>query len=140
MIADVQLLRIAIAGIVGAACMVLATSLFHALGLPMVDFGRLLATKMLRYHSHGTRLGLVLHLVNGVVLAVIYALLVDHFRGPGWLLGLAYGAVLWLVMMLVVLPLLGDGPFGSKAPRGTAGSAFAVHMIYGLILGVTVSK
>jgi uncharacterized membrane protein YagU involved in acid resistance len=139
-VADVHLVRIIIAGVVGAAAMVIATYLFHALGLPMVDFGRLLATKILRYHSHGTRLGLVLHLVNGVVLAVIYALLVDMIPGPGWLRGLGYGAVLWLVMMVVAMPALGDGFFGSRAPRGTVLSALVTHLVYGLILGLAVSK
>jgi len=140
MVSDVHLVRIVVAGIVGAAAMVIATYLFHALGLPMVDFGRLLATKILRYHSHGTRLGLVLHLVNGVVLAIIYALLVDVVPGPDWVRGLGYGAALWLVMMVVALPMFGDGFFGSRGPRGTVLSSFAVHLVYGLILGLAVSK
>ncbi len=140
MVADVHLVRVIIAGVVGAAAMVIATYLFHALGVPMVDFGRLLATKILRYHSHGTRLGLVLHLINGVVLAVIYALLVDTTPGPGWIHGLAYGAALWLVLMVIVMPLLGDGFFGSRTPPGTVQSAFAVHLVYGLVLGLAVGK
>ncbi len=140
MVADGQAVRIVIAGIVGAAAMVIFTYLFHALGLPMVDFGRLLATKILRYHSHGTRLGLALHLINGVVLAVIYTMLVEVMPGPGWVRGLTYGAALWLVMMIVVMPLLGDGFFASRTPRGTVQSALAVHLVYGLILGLAVGK
>jgi hypothetical protein len=140
LMADVSLTRIVVAGLFGAAAMVVATWVFHAAGLPMVDFGRLLATKILGYHSHGTRLGLVLHLVNGVVLALIYALfVVDWLPGLHVLRGIVYGFALWLVMMLVALPLLGDGPFGSRAPKGTAVSALVVHLLYGLILGLAVS-
>jgi hypothetical protein len=138
--ADVSLTRIVVAGLFGAAAMIVATWVFHAAGLPMVDFGRLLATKILGYHSHGTRLGLFLHLINGVILALIYALfIVDWLPGPHVLRGITYGIVLWLVMMMGVLPLLGDGFFGSRAPQGTAVSALSVHLLYGLILGLAVS-
>jgi hypothetical protein len=140
LLADVSLTRIVVAGLFGATAMIIATWVFHAAGLPMVDFGRLLATKILRYHSHGTRLGLFLHLINGVVLALIYALfVVDWLPGPHVLRGITYGIALWLAMMVGALPLLGDGFFGSRAPRGTGVSALAVHLLYGLILGLAVA-
>lgn len=120
--------------------MALATFLFNALRIPVVDLGRLIATKILRYHSHGTRLGLALHIINGVVLALIYAFLVKPLLpGPGWLSGLAYGMLLWLTMMLIVLPAMSDGFFGWRTSRQMIPSALFVHLLYGLIIGLGVS-
>jgi hypothetical protein len=136
MIGDLNTTRIVIAGLLGALSMALATYLFNALRIPMVDFGRLIATKLLRYHSHGTRFGLVLHLLNGVVLALVYAIVVAPFvSGMYWVGGLLYGAALWLIMMILVLPLLGDGFFGWRVSRTAIPSALVVHLLYGLVLG-----
>lgn len=116
--------------------MAVAASLFNAMRIPMVDFGRLLATKLLRYHSHGTQLGLALHLLTGIILAFIYALLIQPLLpGPFWLQGLTYGFGLWLTMMVIVLPAFGDGPFGWRMDRTLGPSALAVHLLYGLVLG-----
>ena len=134
-----DLARVIVAGILGAISMAVATFLFNAVRVPVVDFGRLLATKILRYHSHGTRLGLVLHLVNGVLLALVYAILIEPQLAPFiqfyWLRGLLYGFALWLMLMMVVLPIVGDGFFGGRGRSGMVGSALVVHLIYGLILG-----
>jgi hypothetical protein len=134
-------LRVIFAGLVGAATMVVATWIFHAVGLPMVDFGRLLATKILRYHSHGTQLGLVLHLVNGAALALIYAMFVARWLpGPDLLRGVIYGIGLWLIMMLGAFPLLGDGFFGSRTAPGTVPSSLIVHILYGAVIGLAVGS
>jgi uncharacterized membrane protein YagU involved in acid resistance len=140
---EINRARIVVAGMAGALAMSVASYMFNVLRIPMVDFGRLIATKILRYHSHGTRLGLVLHIVNGVLLALIYAL-IDALIGaqllPGfpWVRGLTYGTLLWLFMMVVVLPLLGDGLFGWRTSRTMVLSALTVHLLYGLILGLAL--
>ncbi|MSQ24174.1 MAG: hypothetical protein EXR58_06450 [Chloroflexi bacterium] len=135
-----DLAQAGVAGLLGAIGMALATFLFNALRIPVVDLGRLIATKILRYHSHGTRLGLALHIINGVVLALIYAFLVKPLLpGPGWLSGLAYGMLLWLTMMLIVLPAMSDGFFGWRTSRQMIPSALFVHLLYGLIIGLGVS-
>jgi hypothetical protein len=105
----------------------------------MVDFGRLIATKILRYHSHGTQLGLVLHLINGVLLAIFFAMFVVHWLpGPFLVRGLIYGFALWLIMM-AAMPLLGDDLFASRAWRSTVFSALLVHLLYGIVVGLSVS-
>jgi uncharacterized membrane protein YagU involved in acid resistance len=119
--------------------MALITYVFNAVRVPVVDFGRLIATKILGYHSHGTRLGLALHLLNGVVLALIYAAVFQPFLpGPPLVRGLTYGAALWLVMMLGVLPLLRDGFFGWGVSRSMVPSALVAHLTYGLVLGLAL--
>jgi len=136
MLSDANLASVALAGLLGAVAMALVSAVFNAVRVPMVDMGRLIATKLLRYHSHGTKLGLALHLLNGVILALVYALAVERFLpGAYWARGLTYGLGLWLLLMLVVLPLLGDGFLGRRTGWAMAPSALAVHLIYGLILG-----
>ena len=133
------LAQAAVAGLFGALAMALATFIFNALRVPVVDLGRLIATKILRYHSHGTRLGLALHIINGLLLALIYAFVVEPILpGPGSLKGLTYGILLWLVMMLIVLPAMGDGFFGWRTSRQMIPSALFVHLLYGLIIGIGV--
>lgn len=136
MSSEINLAGAIAAGLIGAVAMAVATYVFNAMRVPMPDFGRLIATKVLRYHSHGTRLGLVLHLANGVLLALIYALVVVRLLpGDPWMRGLQYGFLLWLVMMVGILPLLGDGFFGWRTSRNMIPSALAVHLLYGLVLG-----
>lgn len=137
---EINLARIVVAGVAGALAMSLATYLFNALRVPIVDFGRLIATKILRYHSHGTRLGLALHVTTGVLLALIYALVAHFLPGAAWLRGLTYGVFLWLVMMVVVLPLLGDGFFGWRTSRTMVLSSLTVHLLYGVILGLAMGE
>lgn len=137
--AEVSFPQIVIAGVVGALSMSVASYLFNVMRVPMVDFGRLIATKILRYHTHGTSLGLVLHVLNGVLLALVYALFVVHALPGSFLVrGLTYGAGLWLVMMVVVVPVLGDGFFGWRVSRTMAPSALVVHLLYGLIVGLAI--
>jgi hypothetical protein len=140
MIGDVSFTRVILAGILGAVSMAIATMLFNAVRIPVVDFGRMLATKILRYHSYGTRLGLVLHILNGILLAFVYAILIEPrlelFIPLYWVRGILYGVALWLALMMVVLPIVGDGFFGGRGRRGMIGSALVVHLIYGLILGL----
>jgi hypothetical protein len=118
----------------------LATYVFNLLGIPMADLGRLIATKLLGYHSHRTRLGFVLHCANGVVLALIYALLMPLLPGPYVIRGLIYGVALWLVMMVVLLPILGDGTFGTRASGRIAPAALTLHVLYGIVLGLAVRE
>ena len=134
---EINAVRVVVAGLVGALSMALASYVFSAMGVPMVDFGRLIATKILGYHSHGTRLGFAMHLINGVLLALVYAVVVaPQLPGLPWIRGVIYGMLLWLGMMLVVLPLLGDGILGLKSSRSVAPSALAAHLLYGLSLGL----
>ena len=138
MIPDVDLARVILAGLLGAVAMALTALFFNAIRVPVVDIGRLIATKLLGYHSSGTRIGLALHMSTGIVLALIYALIAPAIPGPALLHGIGYGILLWLFMMVVVLPSMGDGFFGRNSTTPMMGSALVTHLLYGVVLSLGV--
>lgn len=76
--------------------------------------------------------GLVAHLAYGGAAAALAAAFLR--RVTVWA-GLAYGALLWLVMGLVWLPYLGWGLFGTAAAPPIAMATLVLHLVYGAVLG-----
>lgn len=77
--------------------------------------------------------GMVAHfLYGGAAGAVLLAVLRER---TGILWGLAFGALLWLGMQIVFLPLLGWGLFGSAVTPRIAVATLVLHLVYGAILG-----
>lgn len=61
-----------------------------------------------------------------------------HFPGQQILRGAAWGALLWLVAMVVVLPLAGTLMFfGFGRPMV---AALVAHVVYGIILAAIIGK
>ena len=56
---------------------------------------------------------------------------------PSWLKGLMFSVLAWLVTMVLFLPFVGLGLFGSKIGVEPAAINLVQHLIYGLVLGVT---
>jgi len=85
--------------------------------------------------------GALLHLavagLYGVVFAAISRLAGRRFGGPlyGWLLGAAYGLLVWVVAQFVLLPSLGialtDIPLAQF---------IAAHLLYGAVLGYLLER
>jgi uncharacterized membrane protein YagU involved in acid resistance len=134
------ILRALLAGFVGAFAMTLAGWLLRVAGLPSFDFGELIATKLLHMATdQRTRLGTLLHFAVGITLAFVYALIFhvalrNVVTVNEWAKGAVYGVVLWLGMMLVVLPALGEGGFGSRLGGAVAPVTLVMHLIYGAVL------
>lgn len=78
----------------------------------------------------------VLHLGLSAAVGAVYGLLFNRAaddRGGGWLFGLAYGFLVWLVGPVAVLQLIARmGP-----PPGSAALALiGGHLLFGLVLGL----
>jgi hypothetical protein len=58
-------------------------------------------------------------------------------RPAGWLKGGIFGVFAWLMMMVTFMPLAGAGFFGAKTEISTRLGLLLLHLIYGIILGVT---
>lgn len=79
-----------------------------------------------------------LHLLMGVLWAVLYAALVEpNLEAPGWQKGALFALPLWVLSVLVFLPLAGGGPYGwhlGAGPLPILGNLI-LHLVYGACLG-----
>ncbi len=103
------------------------------LGRPM-DIAAMLGSMM----GNNWMMGMMVHFVNGtVIFPLIYVfLLYKLLPGAPWLRGILWGAVLWLLAQVVVMPMMGGGLFSSEmgGMMAVMGSLIG-HAIYGAALG-----
>jgi uncharacterized membrane protein YagU involved in acid resistance len=87
--------------------------------------------------------GMVLHFVNGtVIFPLIYTAVLYHvLPGAPAVKGLIWGAVLWLLAQILVMPMMGGGFFSANAGGMAAvmGSLMG-HLVYGAILGALAGE
>lgn len=85
-------------------------------------------------------LGWAIHFMIGVVGYGIAIALLGQRLGSPIVSGIAIGAIGWLIMMLVLMPMAGVGVFamsmGLMAPMMT----LVLHLIFGAVLGWTYGK
>jgi len=83
-------------------------------------------------------LGALAHFFYGGLAGVVFVYLFKQKRIL-WT-GFFWGALLWLGMQLVVLPLLGWGAFGTAITPKIAVATLVLHLIYGGVLGWATSR
>ncbi len=85
-------------------------------------------------------LGVIAHFFTGVVVFPVAYLLIGLpiLPGPGWLRGVIFLIIVYLVAMTVVMPYLGQGLFFNDTPKSMV--ALLGHVVYGLILGIIVGR
>jgi hypothetical protein len=106
--------------------------------MPQVDLIRLLRA----LGTLSTPAAWMDHFIVGVL---VWGLLFAGFdavvtRPPVWLKGMMFGVIAWLIMMVAFLPLAGAGFFGAKLDIGTLAGLLALHLVYGLVLGVVFER
>lgn len=88
--------------------------------------------------SAGPTVAVSLHLLLGVVWAILYGALVEpNVEAPGWQKGTLFAMPLWVLSVLVFLPLAGGGPYGwnlGAGPLPILGNLI-LHLAYGACLG-----
>jgi len=82
--------------------------------------------------SSSIMFGVLLHLCVGTLLGLTYYLLPLPY---GVLTGVAFSLLPWLVMMLILFPMFGQGIFGKRLDKRTPWLTLVFHIIYGAILG-----
>ena len=81
--------------------------------------------------------GWALHFILGSVLwGVLFALTVDFFKGGYWLRGVQFGLIVWLLMMIVFMPFVGNGFFAAHLGAPAFVMTLVLHIIFGFVLGV----
>jgi hypothetical protein len=107
----------------------------NVIGQPM-DVAALVAPMLGGSHT----LGVIAHFVIGTIAFPIAYLLfgADNLPGPGWLRGALFLIPVYLVAMIVVMPILGQGLFFGGGPKAIV--ALAGHLVFGLVMGAIIGK
>ena len=81
--------------------------------------------------------GWITHLVVSIIVGGIgFALLSSKLPSRSFAIkGAAFGVLMWLMIMLVVMPLAGAGVFASHQSAMAPAAILVLYLIYGLILG-----
>jgi hypothetical protein len=82
-------------------------------------------------------MGWVAHFVIGTVIwGGLFAWLNANIPGGGqWLKGIIFGVAAWLLMMIAVMPMAGEGFFGMSLGMMAPVMTLVLHIIFGAVLG-----
>jgi len=108
--------------------------------MPDVDVIAMLANQM----GSGAALGWMAHFMIGIIgYGVAYALVFSNLPLGGHAIrGLLLGIVGWLGMMVMLMPMMGAGLFGTLMPSGmmVPVATLMLHAVFGIVLGLTFKK
>ncbi len=127
--------RTMVGGLVGTVAM---TGVMYGVA-PMMGVHMDIAAMLGSMFGGSWAIGLAMHLMIGsVVFPLTYAFLLrGRLPGPDAARGIAFGAGLWLVAQVVVMPMMGAGVFSANAGGLAAAMGSLVgHVLYGAALGV----
>jgi hypothetical protein len=143
----------------GFAATVVLTTLTLAgqsLGLTRIDMPFIIGTMVTPDRDRAKIIGYAMHLFNGWVFAIVYALFFENLHRATWWFGAALGSVQGIVVVVALLPLLpgihprmvsdfrGPEPTRLLEPPGFLSTNYGratplitilAHAIYGAILG-----
>jgi hypothetical protein len=142
-----NILSAVIAGVVASLVFSMILAVAPKMGMPKMDIVSLLGSM---FGKPNQALGWMMHLMMGIVFALVYAFLWSSgISGATWLGGLIFGAVQWLIvgMVMGMIPMLHVGIKSGavKAPglwMTNNGGAMAFmgglvgHMIFGIVIAL----
>jgi quinol-cytochrome oxidoreductase complex cytochrome b subunit len=84
--------------------------------------------------------GLTLHFLHGCLAGIVFAIVISivTLGLPVPLLGLAYGLLLWILGLAIFKPIIGERIPGGRSGRIAVSVNLAGHMVYGLVLGISM--
>ena len=84
----------------------------------------------------------VFHIAVGLVMAVVYAVVVEPvLRGPAWLKGLLYALLAWLLNAFALLPSIGEGIAGHDKVSGAGIVYYAVaHTVFFVLVALLYAR
>jgi len=142
-----NLLAALVAGVVGTILMTMVMAMAPRMGLPKMDIIGMLGTM---FGKPNRTLGTSMHLMMGVIFAIVYAFLWDAGIGSATLLaGIVFGAAHWMItgMMMGGIPMMHVGIKSGNVPapglymtNNVGVMAFVGgligHMVFGLVVAL----
>ncbi|HJT17589.1 MAG TPA: hypothetical protein VJ853_09385 [Thermoanaerobaculia bacterium] len=142
-----------------AATLILTTITIagQSLGLTRLDMPFIIGTMFTPDRDRAKVIGYVFHVLNGWILAVVYALFFENVHAATWWFGALIGALQGVIVVVVILPLLpgvhprmvsdfrGPEPTRLLEPPGYLATNYGrftplitifAHTVYGIILGL----
>lgn len=85
---------------------------------------------------------LAFHYATGFAMVLLYTVVLERvLPGPGVMKGSLFSLVPWLINGLLVLPMLGQGAFGSRAlPASGMWYFFLANWLFGAVLGAVYAR
>jgi hypothetical protein len=128
-----------IAGFVATTVLSVVMLIMRLLGIvPQLDLVAILA------HALGSRSVAVGWLANYVVGVFFWGPLFvwadRKMRFSHSLNGLVFASVVWFGVMLLIMPLAGEGPYGLKLGIATPTVTLFLHWLYGVVLGASYGR
>jgi len=127
--------RALLAGLVATAAM---TFMAYFVAPLMLGHSMDIAQMLSGFAGGSWAIGMLMHLMNGIVVFPLIYLIVLYRLLPGapWLKGILWGVALWLGLEIVILPMMGAGVFSTNEGGAKAVmAALVAHLIYGAVLG-----
>ncbi len=123
-----------IAGFIATVVMSAAMLMLSAMGLTQFD----IVTLIDRLGSIGRGGAWVDHFIVGTMLwgALFAGFDAVTPRAPLWLKGIIFGVGAWLLMMLIFMPAVGAGLFGTGLGIIEPVGMLLLHLVYGAALGI----
>ena len=132
-----KLVRALAGGFVGTVIFTLMGKFLapHVIGQPM-DVAALMAPMLGGSHT----VGVIAHFVIGTaIFPIAYLVLgIRKLPGPAWLRGALFLLPVYLVAMVVMMPILGQGLFFGSPPKAIV--ALMGHVVFGLVMGTIIGK
>lgn len=141
--------RLFLAGFAASIAMTALMYVAPMMGMPKMDIATMLGTMFLASRGPAFWLGMMIHLMMGIVLfPAIYRFVLQPSSGSGTGRGVLFGLVLWAAANFMVMPMMGvihpmvksgmmPAPgflmlnLGAMAPVGS----LIGHLVYGALLG-----
>lgn len=143
-------------GFVATLILTTVMSVSHGLGLSRMSIPFMLGTMFTPDRNRAPFIGFMVHLMNGWLFALLYALVFESWGRAEWWLGAGIGLAHALIVLLALMPLLpglhprmaseyqGPEPTRNLEPPGflalnygrrTPLISILAHVLYGAILG-----
>ena len=125
-----------VAGLVATVALAIVLVVKQAIGLmPQVDLVSILA-RAIGFQSIAA--GWSAHMIVGILFwGPLFVWADRKMFFAHWINGLLFASVVWLGVMLVIMPLAGEGAFGLNLGIVTPTLTLFLHWFYGIVLGST---